>query len=451
MALKLRRGTDAERQTIIPLQGELIYTTDTKKLYVGDGSTEGGVLVGPISQSDLDLLSDTTPQLGGNLDLNGNNIVGTGNINIDGTITATGNIGLGTQEVTLNLDGAVTLAQGSEVYTTSGAVGNVKTAVSSAAVVTLTITRSVADFQIGDTLFFNGATLNVQVQQVTAQTADDVNFAGLINSSLRPSITNSFDLGSEARQWREIFAEDASIDGEVRANSLIVSKSIEGADSAVVYDAATDTLSVSTVSAGKVTADLVGSVFSDDSTTILVDSVGAQITGRITTPNLVVNKESTDLNPGDLAVFNGTNNGDLPFVEINIAKNTLASPTSLDPEDDIGGYRINAYANGEYKTVTALLSVLTADANVAATNPKTDAYLVVGNNASSTFYFFQGDGIFKAPTAIKTGAFEDEAARDAAIPNPEAGMIILLTGRDDSTGGPTFQGYDGNGWRDLST
>jgi hypothetical protein len=43
MALQIRRGTDAERQLFIPLQGEIIFTTDTKKLYVGDGTTLGGI------------------------------------------------------------------------------------------------------------------------------------------------------------------------------------------------------------------------------------------------------------------------------------------------------------------------------------------------------------------------------------------------------------------------
>ena len=95
MALRIRRGTDAERQTITPLQGEPVYVTDTGKLYIGDGATQGGILVGPVDATDFDLSNDTTPQLGGDLDLNGNNITGTGNINIDGTITATGNIGLG--------------------------------------------------------------------------------------------------------------------------------------------------------------------------------------------------------------------------------------------------------------------------------------------------------------------------------------------------------------------
>ncbi len=46
MALKLRRGTNAGRTAITPAEGEPIYTTDTKQLYIGDGSTAGGVAVG---------------------------------------------------------------------------------------------------------------------------------------------------------------------------------------------------------------------------------------------------------------------------------------------------------------------------------------------------------------------------------------------------------------------
>jgi hypothetical protein len=42
MSLLLRRGTDAERLTITPAEGEPIWTTDTDKLFVGDGITAGG-------------------------------------------------------------------------------------------------------------------------------------------------------------------------------------------------------------------------------------------------------------------------------------------------------------------------------------------------------------------------------------------------------------------------
>jgi len=81
MALRLRRGTDAERQLITPAEGELIYTIDTKSVYIGDGTTVGG---NRISGS-----TDGSPaQLTQNLNLNSNDITGTGNININGITSA---------------------------------------------------------------------------------------------------------------------------------------------------------------------------------------------------------------------------------------------------------------------------------------------------------------------------------------------------------------------------
>ena len=45
MSLRIRRGNYAQRTGVTFLEGELIYTTDTKKLYVGDGTTAGGVAI----------------------------------------------------------------------------------------------------------------------------------------------------------------------------------------------------------------------------------------------------------------------------------------------------------------------------------------------------------------------------------------------------------------------
>jgi len=44
--LKIRRGSDAQRKTIVLDQGEVGYTLDTRRLFVGDGATEGGHSVG---------------------------------------------------------------------------------------------------------------------------------------------------------------------------------------------------------------------------------------------------------------------------------------------------------------------------------------------------------------------------------------------------------------------
>ena len=44
--LLVRRGTDNDRGNIILESGELGFTTDTQDLYIGDGATKGGLIVG---------------------------------------------------------------------------------------------------------------------------------------------------------------------------------------------------------------------------------------------------------------------------------------------------------------------------------------------------------------------------------------------------------------------
>jgi len=112
MALRIRRGTDAERLTITPENGELIYTTDTKALYVGDNTTVGGKLLasGSAVISNIDLNSNNI--IGnGNIDITGNIDVA-GNIHATGNITADGNLTLGdadTDSITINADMASNL------------------------------------------------------------------------------------------------------------------------------------------------------------------------------------------------------------------------------------------------------------------------------------------------------------------------------------------------------
>jgi hypothetical protein len=53
-----------------------------------------------ITQNPLAIIQDTTPELGGDLDLNTNDVIGTGNINITGTVTATSFSGPITGDVT---------------------------------------------------------------------------------------------------------------------------------------------------------------------------------------------------------------------------------------------------------------------------------------------------------------------------------------------------------------
>lgn len=45
MAIRIRRGLDSDRTGITFELGELAWCTDTEKLYIGDGSTAGGILI----------------------------------------------------------------------------------------------------------------------------------------------------------------------------------------------------------------------------------------------------------------------------------------------------------------------------------------------------------------------------------------------------------------------
>ena len=56
--------------------------------YYGDGSNLTGITASQVGAI-ADIVTDTTPQLGGNLDLNSNNITGNGNISITGDLTLT--------------------------------------------------------------------------------------------------------------------------------------------------------------------------------------------------------------------------------------------------------------------------------------------------------------------------------------------------------------------------
>lgn len=44
--IRLRRGKESDRDKVVPRQGEPLFTTDTKRLYIGDGVSAGGVPVG---------------------------------------------------------------------------------------------------------------------------------------------------------------------------------------------------------------------------------------------------------------------------------------------------------------------------------------------------------------------------------------------------------------------
>lgn len=381
MALRIRRGTDAERQTIVPAQGEPVYVTDTKKLFVGDGATQGGTLVGPQDQSNFDVVNDTTPQLGGDLDLNGNDITGTGNINITGTITATGTVSLGDN---------------------------------------------------------NGG--------------DQLNVGALITSSLRPATANAYDLGTPNRPWANAYIRDIVADETISANNITVKESIVSENSTVIYNGATDSLSVTAITASTIDGDLTGSVFMDDSTTQLVDAnngsfktrLGLAITDELTiadgTLPLRVNATELTLNysgvEGD--VFSSA------LTVMNATRGTIAAPTDVQVGDFIGAYVVTGLTDGDADPKIGLATQIDTVTGTATLPAK---FVVLGENFDGTIvpqFEVNSRGVASATGAFQNPVYADDAARDAAIPTPAAGMTVF------NTTNTKLQVYTGSAWVDCN-
>jgi len=66
MSLQIRRGTDADRQNIVFQIAEIVYTIDTKLVYVGDGATLGGNLVGSLGGSGNTIFTTETEPVSAN-------------------------------------------------------------------------------------------------------------------------------------------------------------------------------------------------------------------------------------------------------------------------------------------------------------------------------------------------------------------------------------------------
>tara|TARA_B100001996_G_scaffold201803_2_gene154522 strand:+ start:10387 stop:13635 length:3249 start_codon:yes stop_codon:yes gene_type:complete len=78
--------------------GDLAFNTSANALKYYDGSAWQQIVAGSLTS----IVQDGSPQLGGDLDLNSNDITGTGNINITGGVTMSGNLTVNGTTTTIN-------------------------------------------------------------------------------------------------------------------------------------------------------------------------------------------------------------------------------------------------------------------------------------------------------------------------------------------------------------
>ena len=355
MALKIRRGTDAERLAsggVVFAEGELIYVTDTNALYIGDGVTPGGILLADENSGTLSgfISADNNEvKLEKDLNLNGKNLIGTGDINIDGTITATGNINIGdnvtedTVTITAKVDSDITPTQDStynlgrsdkrwqNVYATGLSVDGQIDAVSINA-------NTIAD---------NSAVMvNVANNTFTGNLTGDV--SGVLTGSVIGDVTGNLTGNVTGDVVGSVFADNSttlvdgvagvlrgdhygSLFGSVKALTngfTVLNPGTDGTDASLVADVLGDVTgdvtgnvlgNVIGNTTGFHTGDVKGSVFADNST-VLVDAVAGVIPGNVISGNITANLTG---NVTGNVLGNVTGN-----VEGNILTNSITSADS---------------------------------------------------------------------------------------------------------------------------
>ena len=429
MALRLRRGTDAERLLITPVEGELIYTTDTKLLFAGDGSTAGGNLVagGGGFYTSLDSLTDT--------DLSGaqNNEVIAFNSGTNKWEPAVvpGISGFALNDIADVFIDTGALAQG-DVLVRDGAgnfsntpkselfndVANI--AVSIVGDVTGDVTGNVTGTLSGNSSGIHSGPVVGDVVGSLFSDASNVVVDGLTGSIFTSEITATNDLTLET-----------SDTGEVRA--------------------ASSNIRILSQTTGAASEN--GPAFASDTSR-----------GTLEAP-IAVNNSDAILSVLATA-YTGSTYQTKGLITFNISDNTVGAETKpgrLDIAllDDDGTYD-NAFARLESNGIFTVRAIQTPG---ISTTDKTgllakvsggiglQGTIVYDTTLSGLSYYHDTDGWNNVLTGnkpvettsfIKPGVYADDAARDTAIPTPTAGMMVF-----NSTG-TKFQGYTGSAWVDLN-
>ena len=371
MPLQIRRGTEAERQALAstPQVGELIFITDTKQLYVGDGTNllrDITPITGYTDENAVDALASvltasahsgisfvyndvantlvatvSQPSLLQNLSLNGFDITGTGNITITGNLTVAG-----------KLD---------------------------------------ADFQ--GTISGDDSTILVDAVN------NKINLDGHVKGNIIPDVTEAYDIGSSSLKFRDLYLSGTSL--------YLGSAQVTATGSAINLPVGSTVGGVTIMSGDQsVISDIQGSVFADNST-VLVDAVSASIVGN-------VNNETTtaqDLNAGVVVLSgqgttgqkagikiltDGNADDDYDLITINCALNettgpamvfergrgTPTAPTAITSGDEIMSWTFFGYDTDDASQLSAAVTVTSEGTIGSGIVPS--KFEIVTANASGT-------------------------------------------------------------------
>lgn len=446
MPLQIRRGTNLQRQAMTQAlaNGELLWVTDDKKLYIGDGATLPNALppvTGFTSEEAVDAVGAAL--VAGNAT----------NTNITFTYDSV------PQDFNNRINATINLSNYTGIIEADAFVGS---------------------------LFSDNSTILVDSLTGT------FNLDGTVSSHIVPNNNEQYDLGSAANRFRDLYLSGSSIKlgsatitaigtgVNLPAGSTIngeplgafsvgqnINVNIVGDDSTVLVNTSTNTHQ------GQFNGLFKGSFFGEDSTQMLdghsnvvrasqLEIGGLTLTGtdisRSGATN-VVNFRDTGIDVyteagtfGQGYTAYGTTTGVLASAIYQSAssRGTTTVPTIVQNGDSIGGMIFSPFNGTDYQlsaTITCLVD--------GAPTPNADAIaskiVFAVANSSSSFVSnnnqmtFDSKGVLAAPV-FKLTSYADDAARSAAIATPAAGMMVFMASGTSPTVTNKVVVYDGSAW-----
>ena len=403
MPLQIRRGTNAQRQAMTQAlaQGELLYVTDDQRLYIGNGSTLGGVQITGYTDEDA---QDAAAQLF------------TNGAPHTGITFAYNDAGAGITAVV-------------DLLNNTGTIGGVFKGNVVAEDSTLLI--DAASGQIVGPVFGNvtgNLTGNVTGNADTATVATSVAITATNSTAASHFIT---------------FVDTATGNENLRT------------DTALTYNPSTDTLTSGTFSGNVVgntfgvhTGDVIGSVFADNSS-LMVDAVSNTITAStVFTSTIDAGNDGLDFltNSPDAVRIVGIEDpgiNQIPSITLESSRGVVINPVNTVAGDLIGVFKVQGYHTGAYRYASGVITQWSASADFTQTFPRSNLLISLGNNSATQTVTasLSGDGIFVAG-ALQTGVYVTTPSDTR--PTPAKGMIIF----NDTAG--VFQGYNGAAWVNLN-
>jgi hypothetical protein len=455
MPLQLRRGTQNELNAITPLEGELIYVRPTPplttpKLFVGDGSTEGGILVTGLNENDAKAAAGQALESGAHVGIrfaydSGNRII---NATVD-LSEATFNTINGS--VVANDSTILVNAENGVISATSLNVGEA-TITADGETIDLPANSTIGGEPFGFTIGTDDSTDAVVSNSSTVSIiGDNVNISTSVNEEGHVVVAAAISTLKPAGQTNQSNTHYLPFVSEVETESAIL------CDGNLRYTPSTETLEVpNIISTTNINCPSINSTVIR--TGELVANNTLLFTSELSTGQsrhlVQVGSNTTDgrfrvlqniyTNLAGIIYDQFHDNTDVNDFRFNRGRGSSTAPTVVTSGDDIADLSFAAY-DGTQMTRAAIISVRTTGVISNGVVPGEivfNTYNSLGNQVEAVSINSSQQTSFN--NAIKLAVYADDTARNLAIPTPTAGMMIF------NTTSTKFQGYTGAAWVDLN-